>query len=547
MAAGIGEALGVVGLVAGIKGAFDTYKFLDDLFRHDDDAHPLVLRYRTINVCLQRWFEKLDGMITAGNDPVSPLSSEVKKLLVAHLTEIDHCTREIKKCLEAQGLNDLPAYGNLVEGQSMSLHVVSEMDKENLARYQPKNAKRFKLKTKPLFRTNLEKLDQSAKSLQLILPIDNGESAIAAIFLPQLQRIKDLSIKDLGIVASSRATYGHLASSVAKLALSEIDPPRVFTDPSIEPSGVILDEEIAKGPRSMGFLDGQRVLIEWKRISPSLDDEQRDKVIRRIEALGALLCQPKEQEFRVPHCLGIYNSTLLDKGYIYRLPSSESEKLGYYSLADRLDPNGRDGKSKKRMAAVPLLGDRFKLAYRLAKAFNLLHPAMWLHKDFRSCNVIFFDKSGSKPDSETIDVNEMYIVGFQYSRLGIAGEVSIETQPQSEDISVSIYRHPDLNNGSGYRKLYDLYSLGVVLFEIALWEPLYMRGGVRAYGADGEARRNWLIKAADAVLGGRVGEKYRDVVKACLTGNFGPNVDVEGDLDRAVLFNVVDRLYECKA
>jgi hypothetical protein len=74
-----------------------------------------------------------------------------------------------------------------------------------------------------------------------------------------------------------------------------------------------------------------------------------------------------------------------------------------------------------------------------------------------------------------------------------------------------------------------------------------MRPGVRGYGADAEARRTWLIRAADAVLGGRVGEKYRDVVNAYLTSNFGPNVDVEGDLDRAVLFNVVDRLSECKA
>ncbi|PMD13270.1 hypothetical protein NA56DRAFT_651857 [Hyaloscypha hepaticicola] len=523
MAAGVGKALGAIGLVAGIKGAFDTYRFLDDLFRHDDDAHSLVLGYRTTNVCLQRWLEKLDEMIAAGNDPVSPLSAEVKKLVVGHLTEIDRCAREIEECLEAQGLNDLPAYGSLVDGQSMRFYVVSEMDKENVAR------------------TNLDKLDQSVNSLQVILPIDNT-NAIAAILLPQLR-----SIKDLSIVASSRATYGHLASSAAKLALSEMNPPRVFTEPRIEPSSIILDEENAKGPRSMGFLDGQRVLIEWKRISRGLEDEQRDKVIRRIEALGALLCQPKEQEFRVPHCLGIYNSTLLNKGYIYRLPSSESEKLGYYSLADRLDLNGRDGKSKKKPATIPLLGDRFKLAYRLAKAFNLLHPAMWLHKDFRSCNVIFFDKSGSQPDSETINVDEMYIVGFQYSRLGIAGEVSIETIPQSEDISVSIYRHPDLNKGSSYHKLYELYSLGVVLFEIALWEPLHMRGGVREHGADGEARRKWLIKAADVALGGVVGEKYRDVVKACLTGNFGPNIDVDGDLDRAVLFNVVDRLSECKA
>ena len=123
-----------------------------------------------------------------------------------------------------------------------------------------------------------------------------------------------------------------------------------------------------------------------------------------------------------------HNSTLLDKGYIYQLPSSESEKLGYYSLADRLDPSDGNEKTKKP-AKVPVLGDRFKLAYRLAKAFNLLHPAVWLHKDFRSCNVVFFDKNGLQPNLETINVDDMYIVGFQYSRLGIAGEASIETQP----------------------------------------------------------------------------------------------------------------------
>jgi len=157
MAAGVGEALGAAGLVAGIKRAFDTYIFLDDLFRHDDDAHSLVLKYKTTNLRLQRWFEKLDRMIMASYDPVSPLSAQVKKLLVGHLTEIDLCTREIEKFFEAQGLNELPAYGSLI-GQPMRLFVVPETDKETLASYQPRRSKRFKLKTKQFFRTNLDKL-----------------------------------------------------------------------------------------------------------------------------------------------------------------------------------------------------------------------------------------------------------------------------------------------------------------------------------------------------------------------------------------------------
>jgi hypothetical protein len=169
------------------------------------------------------------------------------------------------------------------------------------------------------------------------------ESAITVMLLPQLQ-----SIKDLRIVADSGATYGHPATSVAKLALSETNFPASFMAPHTEPSSsrITLDDKNAKGQRSMGLLDHHRVMIEWKRISLNLDGKQRGKVIQRVGALGALLCQPKEQEFRVPHCLGIYHNKICDKGYIYRLPSSESKKLGYYYLTDRLGPNSRDRKSK---------------------------------------------------------------------------------------------------------------------------------------------------------------------------------------------------------
>jgi hypothetical protein len=124
------EALGVVGLVAGIRGALDTSTFLEDLFQGDEEAHSLVLKYKIIHVCLHRWLDKPDEMIVAGNDPVSPVSVEIKVLVVGHLTEIDRWTRGIDKCLETQGLNDVPVYESLADGQSMPSYVVPERFKE---------------------------------------------------------------------------------------------------------------------------------------------------------------------------------------------------------------------------------------------------------------------------------------------------------------------------------------------------------------------------------------------------------------------------------
>jgi hypothetical protein len=75
-----------------------------------------VLKYKIIHVCMHRWLDKSDKMIAAGIDPVSPVSVEVKVLVVGHLTEIDRCTRGIDKCLETQGLNDVPVYESLANG-----------------------------------------------------------------------------------------------------------------------------------------------------------------------------------------------------------------------------------------------------------------------------------------------------------------------------------------------------------------------------------------------------------------------------------------------
>jgi hypothetical protein len=139
----------------------------------------------------------------------------------------------------------------------------------------------------------------------------------------------------------------------------------------------------------------------------------------------------------------------------------------------------------------------------------------------------------------------MYIVGFDYARPAIPGELSIEYAQPGSDPDNSLYQHPGVT--SGFRKLHDIYSLGVVLFEIALWRSLKTKfpSSQASSSLSAGQKREALISAVD-VLGGEVGATYRDVVKVCLTGDFGDEVmEDESLLPKAFLIRVVNALEGC--
>jgi hypothetical protein len=116
-------------------------------------------------------------------------------------------------------------------------------------------------------------------------------------------------------------------------------------------------------------------LIEWKYINPGLDDSSRAAITIRVQELGKLLYQAKGKGFKVPQCVAIYTASQFQLGYVFSTPSTNPGELCWYTLGDRLRPL-QTNKGKQ----TPILGDRFRLAYTLAKAFYLLHCAAWLHK-----------------------------------------------------------------------------------------------------------------------------------------------------------------------
>jgi len=167
------------------------------------------------------------------------------------------------------------------------------------------------------------------------------------------------------------------------------------------------------------------------------------------------------------------------------------------------------------------LNQRLKLAHKLAEAVLFLHSANYRHKNITSSSVVAFhkwDESGGP--SSTLD--DAYLMGFELIRgaeTRTTKEGAIKETEDSRSIwEFDIYQHPDRQQGVGskrYEKVYDVYSLGVVLLELGLWQPL----SKAATGLDQGNPLGWaghLSHLAAKSLKPIVGERYERLVSWCL-------------------------------
>jgi len=221
------------------------------------------------------------------------------------------------------------------------------------------------------------------------------------------------------------------------------------------------------------------------------------------------------------------------------------------------------------------LTERIALARKIAECIERLHAVNWLHKGLRSHNILFFGDS----DAE-IDYSSPLISGFDYSRPA-ANEDMTEKPP--ENAAYDLYRHPRVHgsgardtapfgpNGNGvnggsewrtnFKKSYDIYSLGIILLEIAHWKPI---DTILEIPDLATARPSVTIKVRHRLLNEEkflnyvrayLGNTVVGVVKTCLEGPgaFGIHEDkdereevVGAELQRGFYKEVVQRLGEMK-
>ena len=402
--------------------------------------------------------------------------------------------------------------------------------------------------------------------------------------LPQCNNFLDLqfmadSAKDAAKDKSSPMADGRQRlAEMAKFKAKVVTPDRIST--RFKARWRLLDKRDydvkSSGPRALAIShrDKQVVFIEWqsyvgKRGRPNkLAEEQ-------IHKLGDFLSVPsRPHDFRILDCIGLFKDESNSRyGAVYSLPPymrdltrrTRPQDLGHVckpsSLTHLLD----------NIQGILDLGIRFDLAKKLMYSIVVLHTCGWLHKNIRSSNIFFFPPRPANKrsiESRQKDIGHPYIMGYGFSRpddipeqtqrdepqFSRAPEVQrapqVSRRPGADDETESkalfnIYQHPDkvANPARRFRHSYDIYSMGLVLLEIGLWQNLQTFG--HGDWDDAYAFRKFVLNTLVPDLWGQCGSIYGGVVKDCL--KMSSDISLEDEEGRRLAWSIAERLNLCNA
>ncbi|KAF2121179.1 prion-inhibition and propagation-domain-containing protein, partial [Lophiotrema nucula] len=281
-------------------------------------------------------------------------------------------------------------------------------------------------------------------------------------------------------------------------------------------------------------------LFEKKEYDTNISDSDKDLLKERIRKLIVLLknkgtqrhlhtLQPVDHlDDPEYHCWWIVFRFPLPPFSVTAFPTNEFQPLNLLSLyASRIKPP---------------LELRYRLAKRIAGSLSKLFGSDWMHKSINSSNIIYTQFFSFDALNNFKALNTALIQGFGYSRQHTEAQ-TIDRGKVLRGLYAALYRHPNYQGeaASGYKIHHDIYSLGLVLFEIANWSPLSdmltirpkikppvdLYPGMKHFhqAEASELKRRVMIRV-ELDLPYRVGSKYAELVKWCLNLN-GPVTAIE--------------------
>ena len=192
------------------------------------------------------------------------------------------------------------------------------------------------------------------------------------------------------------------------------------------------------------------------------------------------------------------------------------------------------------------LSDRFRIATQMAQSVGYVHTFGFVHKNVMPETILIFKSSESS-------IGSVSLVGF-----GDFRDAEGRTLRSGDTLwEKNIYRHPRRQGQTpqdDYIMQHDIYSLGVCLLELGLWESFVVYEGKHAVpspsallgfaenGLDSQQPsliKDHLLSMTRELLPRRMGTIYSKVVETCLTcldddnadfGNEQEFVDADGIL-----------------
>ncbi|KAI1733982.1 hypothetical protein F4680DRAFT_439678 [Xylaria scruposa] len=227
---------------------------------------------------------------------------------------------------------------------------------------------------------------------------------------------------------------------------------------------------------------------------------------------------------------------------------------------------GRSGRNKDILAPWDY---RFRLSRELVIAVYSTNAAKYVHKNLRPDNIVVFSKTKMQDTkSQTSDSASSRNDEFPFNNLGSAyimgwrrlrKLVAVTSYTVDDEWTNNFYRHPKrqgLHPQDRYETKHDIYSLGVCLLELGLWQSFIVKtDGVQTlseyflsaaneyagYSIDTK-RMNQLCESGDLMnvfkaiamkrLPMHMGTPFAELVVKCLTnvdGGFGDPDTFSGD------------------
>ena len=262
-----------------------------------------------------------------------------------------------------------------------------------------------------------------------------------------------------------------------------------------------------------GSVKEQLVIAEFKDRPRGMHIQGAiDQVIKQLRSLVKVL-RIAASTFQILYCHG-FCETKSGYSLVYQLPSSiTTPRTMQCETVSNILMN---------RTYSQLLGADLQYRCDLAKALALtmfhIHSVQWLHKSFNSDNILLF---GNKSENGVIfDWTRPYIVGFDASRNVLDESTKL---PAAESWEERVYIHPERQKHqySRFQKLFDIYSLGVVLLEIGCLKSFKDKKYKVSDWSNlpGQQVQQKLIHEAKE-LRKIMGITYEEIVTTCLTGDF---------------------------
>ena len=209
-----------------------------------------------------------------------------------------------------------------------------------------------------------------------------------------------------------------------------------------------------------GTREDVKVLIEPLNMGDCETEDARE--------IAALMASNLEQCFSgggILQCLGYRVNPRLE--LVFQMPHQLSKPVSLRQLIQR--------DSNDLLPIKPTISSRLLLAVEVAKATLSVHAAKMVHKNIRPDTILVFQ-------ADTQHGSHGYAGGSLGTPILTAWSMArkideLSSRLGENDWTRNIYRHPErqgLHLEQRYHLGHDLYSLGVCLLELGLWESMIM-------------------------------------------------------------------------